>query len=141
MEIYTTLLTQPEVTKFRKQVASALRQGIRRLEKGWTKGAFGRTATGKHVSAWNKEAVRYCAVGSLQAGHKPSKVTKAAQALAEQFIPKKHNTTFDGTPYLTNEGLISFNDQTAKNKYQVIQVFKKALENVETFDVSHYVKD
>jgi hypothetical protein len=124
MQFYKQVIdlpTQKALTPFQKKVRSVLTGAVKRLTKGWTRRAYARTATGANASSTASNAVKFCAVGAMTATKKGNNAIIAARRLVEHTV-------------LNDGNLVSYNDETAKNKYQVIRVLKQAEQNIETFD-------
>lgn len=92
-----------------------LRAARRLIERGWTRGALARDASGREVPAMSRAAVRFCVDGAcIRASGGCYDLCQARDAL-EGALP-------DGVL-----SAVHFNDDIAKSKRDVIALFDRAI--------------
>ena len=87
----------------------------------WTQVAFARTASDHPTDSGDPNACKFCALGALLATLKPHEADTYAEAVSEleKYVPHPNNA-----------GVMAFNDTPGRSHSEVLEIFDKAIANV-----------
>lgn len=97
-----------------KRTVEVLRKAKTFIEKGWCKNYLALDSKGNEVLATSSDAVKWCAIGALEAVTRDN--TEAWVAL-DRALPQNRPTG----------GVIGYNN-AARSKHQVLRLFDRAIE-------------
>lgn len=107
-------------TPSRADVLAVLRQGLSRIERGWTRHTVARTANGCGTYAASPAAVAWCASGachSLEEGR--------GMTAPEQWAIRELGVTIDGV------ALAAYNDADGRTQGDVVDLYRRTLARLE----------
>ena len=87
------------------KISTDLKQARKRIEQGWTQGAFARDKNGKETYEYDLTAVKWCALGATRYGD--------SQDFLEAFLEQSH--------------LAEFNDTDGRTQAEVLELFDIAI--------------
>ncbi|WP_419917479.1 DUF6197 family protein [Candidatus Poriferisocius sp.] len=114
----------------RWEAAVILADARRRIQRGWTTGAWARDSERRPVDLASSEACSFCLTGALKAacelrGPHPQAQSWDAVFVLAYYAVYATNPPTDRTPY---GGLTGFNDAPGRNKYEVVQALDRAID-------------
>ena len=100
-----------------RMVSKVLVRAAKLIDRGWCRGAYAKTATGRSCSGLSRHAARWCVRGAIwAAADRMGQDRRPAFAVVERLVPTE---------------LVYWNDTIAKNKRQVAALLRRAAESAE----------
>lgn len=100
----------------RKIIRAAITRTINRLKRGWTQGVFARTANGEQCRYNYPKAVKWCAVGAMQASIIHYETYRMIRHAADCVVKDRNSIAID---------LMTYNDRAETKRRDVISVLKQ----------------
>lgn len=95
-------------------IKEGLKKARKLIDKGWTKGAFARTKSGKECFSQSPNAVKFCLLGAVSSVFLDSSGYDHAKKALARTLPN------------SELGIAQFNDN-CKNKQQVLDLIDRAI--------------
>jgi len=111
-----------------KNVLRILKAGKGYVERGWTRGAGARDATGRSVPAYGPEAVKWCAYGGIRRAAAEQGASGKVFVQAEKTLV---STLPEERPFSGFCNISVWNDKKWRTQKQVVALYDKAIARLE----------